>query len=63
LTVEDWGEISGTTGRNTKVSGMKSSGKEKMGTGWVLMLNDSKYISKYTRLLKSDLGGQTRLFK
>jgi hypothetical protein len=62
LTVEDWGEISGTTGRNTKVSGMRASGKEKMGTGWVLLLDDPKYISKYTRLLKSDVGGQTRLF-
>jgi hypothetical protein len=61
LTVDDWGEISGTTGRNTKVSGMKSSGKEKMGAGWVLLLNDSKYISKYTRVFKLDVGGQTRL--
>jgi hypothetical protein len=52
LTPSDWGAISGTTGRNTKVSGMRSSGKQKMGLGWVLLADDSKYISRYTRLLK-----------
>ena len=46
LGVNDWGEISGTTGRNTKVSGMLKSGKEKMGKGWIVMLNDEDYLKK-----------------
>ena len=33
LETSDWGAISGTTGRNTKVTGMTASGKTKMGTG------------------------------
>ena len=37
LTPDDWGEISGTTGRNTKVTGMRKSGKDKMGKGWILI--------------------------
>lgn len=46
LEVNDWGEISGTTGRNTKVSGMLRSGKEKMGKGWIVMLNEPDYLRK-----------------
>lgn len=46
LTENDWGEISGTTGRNTKVSGMVKSGKEKMGDGWIVLLNDKAYLDK-----------------
>jgi hypothetical protein len=46
LTQNDWGEISGTTGRNTKVSGMIKSGKEKMGDGWIVILNDNTYLTK-----------------
>ncbi|MGD0088535.1 MAG: helix-turn-helix transcriptional regulator [Planctomycetota bacterium] len=56
LDVEDWGEISGTTGRNTKVTGMRSSGKSKMGAGWVLVLNQDEYVTKYQNLLDFDLG-------
>lgn len=52
LNVEDWGKISGTTGRNTKVSGMTSSGKEKMGQGWVCILDRPEYVTKYGSLLK-----------
>ncbi|MEQ9880048.1 hypothetical protein ABRP92_18890 [Pectobacterium aroidearum] len=52
LSEDDWGAISGTTGRNTKVTGMKSSGKKKMGNGWVTLIDDPKYITKYQRLLK-----------
>lgn len=59
LTIDDWGEISGTTGRNTKVSGMRTSGKEKMGKGWVLMLDDPKYISIYGRIFKLDISSQS----
>jgi len=51
LVVDDWGEISGTTGRNTKVTGMRASGKSKMGTGWVLLLNDARYLEKYKKTL------------
>lgn len=50
LAVEDWGEISGTTGRNTKVTGMSKSGKIKMGKGWVAILNDERYVSRYKRI-------------
>jgi len=46
LEMSDWGEVSGTTGRNTKVSGMRKSGKEKMGKGWILLLNDDEYLKK-----------------
>lgn len=52
LNENDWGTISGTTGRNTKVSGMSTSGKEKMGNGWVVLLDDEDYLSRYQRLLK-----------
>lgn len=55
LTKEDWGEISGTSGRNTKVCGMKASGKKKMGTGCILLLKEEIYIRKYNRLLGTSL--------
>ncbi|MFR9620549.1 MAG: hypothetical protein SNH63_04930 [Rikenellaceae bacterium] len=51
LTTNDWGEISGTTGRNTKVSGMTRSGKTKMGKGWIMIYDDAEYIDKYSRYL------------
>jgi transcriptional regulator with XRE-family HTH domain len=53
LEVEDWGKISGTTGRNTKVTGMRSSGKRKMADGWVLVLNEEGLFERYQRLLGS----------
>lgn len=49
----DWGQISGTTGRNTKVSGMRSSGKSKMGGGWVLLLDEQDYIQMFQRQFPS----------
>lgn len=52
LNEEDWGEISGTTGRNTKVTGMNVSGKTKMGRGWVLLLDQEIYLNKYSEKLK-----------
>jgi len=55
LNIEDWGKISGTTGRNTKVTGMTASGKRKMGEGWILLINDNKYIAKYKKLLSFNL--------
>ena len=51
LNTDDWGEISGTTGRNTKVTGMRSSGKQKMGKGMVLIYDNVDYIERYSRLL------------
>lgn len=51
LIEDDWGAVSGTTGRNTKVSGMLSSGKAKMAEGWVLLLDDEAYITRFSRLL------------
>ncbi len=52
LSVADWGEISGTTGRNTKVTGMRLSGKSKMGKGWQIILDSRHYIKKYGSILK-----------
>jgi len=49
LTLDDWGAISGTTGRNTKVCGMTSTGRAKMKNGWVII--HKKYLEKYNRLL------------
>jgi len=51
LQTEDWGAISGTTGRNTKVTGMRRSGKTKMGEGWVLLLDDAEYLTAFQQLL------------
>ena len=51
LKIDDWGKISGTKGRNTKVSGLKSSGKTKMGNGWVCLINNQEYIKKYSKAL------------
>ena len=51
LVADDWGKISGTTGRNTKVTGMLTSGKRKMGQGWVAVLDNLKYVGKYEAIL------------
>ncbi len=51
LTITDWGAISGTTGRNTKVTGMTRSGKEKMGKGIIAIIDLENYLSKYKKLL------------
>jgi hypothetical protein len=58
LEVADWGAISGTTGRNTKVSGMRSGGKKKMGDGWLALYDDPKYLKTYARFLGVDFGNQ-----
>jgi hypothetical protein len=49
LALEDWGAISGTTGRNTKVCGMTATGRTKMKNGWIVI--HKKYITKYNQLL------------
>lgn len=55
LTESDWGAISGTTGRNTKVSGMTASGKAKMGNGWISVVNQPNYLTKYQKYLNFSL--------
>ncbi len=55
LVTEDWGQISGTSGRNTKVTGMLSSGKTKMGQGWVALFNNRNYIETYQKIMKFTL--------
>lgn len=53
LCISDWGNISGTNGRNTKVCGMNASGKTKMGAGWFAILSDTPiYWQKYSHLFK-----------
>lgn len=54
LVEDDWGAISGTTGRNTKVTGMRSSGKRKMGAGWVIVSKQEAHLAKYQNLLSFD---------
>jgi transcriptional regulator with XRE-family HTH domain len=51
---DDWGKISGTTGRNTKVTGMRVSGQKKMGNGWIILFNQDDYISFYESTLGFD---------
>lgn len=54
LNTDDWGEISGTTGRNTKVTGMRKSGKAKMAEGNILVIDNAQYIKRYSELLKQE---------
>lgn len=49
LTESDWGAISGTTGRNTKVTGMTASGRAKMAAGAIALISDEKYLSAFRR--------------
>jgi hypothetical protein len=55
LTPGDWGSVAGTSGRNTKVCGMRASGKQKMAAGLVCVLNKDGYTSRYVRLLSGRL--------
>ncbi len=55
LEESDWGKISGTSGRNTKVTGMLSSGKRKMCEGWVLVVNDDQLKRRYSQVLSFPL--------
>lgn len=57
LCESDWGKISGTEGRNTKVTSMLKSGKNKMASGWFSIINDERYINKYTKILKFNIQG------
>ncbi len=51
LLEDDWGKISGTTGRNTKVTGMKVSGRRKMAVGAFAVLAERPYLETYARCL------------
>jgi len=53
LEKSDWGSVSGTTGRNTKVSGMRSSGKQKMGSGWVIIADSPEYRTAFRHYLST----------
>jgi hypothetical protein len=55
LTADDWGSIAGISGRNTKVSGMRSSGKEKMGAGWIVLYENPEYLAAFRRYLKTPM--------
>lgn len=55
LTPNDWGSISGTAGRNTKVCSMVASGKQKMSEGWFAILDIPDYIEKYSRILNFEI--------
>lgn len=62
LTTSDWGAISGTTGRNTKVCGLKESGKKKLGKGLILIYNSDEYIKKYYKIMKIEDNEEAELF-
>ena len=47
LMESDWGEIAGTTGRNTKVTGMKASGRSKMAAGAIVLLDEARYLRTF----------------
>jgi len=51
LVTEDWGAISGTTGRNTKVTGLRSTGKGNLAAGCIISLREDAYDHKYRKLL------------
>jgi hypothetical protein len=55
LVADDWGKISGTSGRNTKVTGIRTSGKEKMGKGWIAIINKTPYVDVYQNILKFNM--------
>lgn len=51
LVEDDWGKISGTTGRNTKVTGMVKSGHKKMAAGAIAVLDDDRNLTRYASKL------------
>lgn len=53
LRKNDWGAVSGTTGRNTKVCAMLASGKNKVGEGLILIADSEEYIQKYKSIIDS----------
>lgn len=55
LVTDDWGKISGTEGRNTKVTSLVSNGKQKMGQGWVALIDKQAYKDIYKKVMKFSL--------
>lgn len=51
LLEKDWGQIAGTTGRNTKVSGMKVSGRRKMAAGAIAVIDEPQHLASYAACL------------
>jgi len=51
LLPSDWGTVSGTTGRNTKVTALLKTGKIKLGTGWIAIKDEKIYINRYSKIL------------
>ena len=52
LCEEDWGAISGLSGRSTKLSNMAKIGRDKMAAGLVCILDDESVKNKYFKILK-----------
>ncbi|QSB24575.1 helix-turn-helix domain-containing protein [Curtobacterium sp. 24E2] len=51
LVETDWGAISGTTGRNTKVTQMLRSGAHKMASGAIALIDRDDYRNRYEKVL------------
>lgn len=45
----DWGNLSGQGGRSTNVSGLRKSGREKMASGAIAVLNQPAYLDMLSR--------------
>ncbi len=54
LCEDDWGAISGLSGRSTKLSNMAKCGREKMASGIVCVLDDPLIKNKYFKIFKID---------
>ena len=53
LCEEDWGAISGLSGRSTKLSNMAKDGRDKMASGLVCILDDGPIKTKYQKIFKN----------
>lgn len=53
LCEEDWGAISGLSGRSTKLSNMAKGGRDKMASGLVCILDDDSIKNKYQKIFKN----------
>jgi hypothetical protein len=53
LCEEDWGAISGLSGRSTKLSNMAKGGRDKMASGLVCILDDDHIKNKYLKIFKN----------
>ena len=53
LCEEDWGAISGLSGRSTKLSNMAKCGRDKMASGLVCILDNDPIKTKYQKIFKN----------